>query len=76
MQINSAFGSALLGIQKGMQGLDRNAAEIASAGQMEGERSPAGPLVESKVHLTQVESSVEVAKAVDDALGTLFDRKA
>lgn len=76
MKITSAFSSALQGIRRGLEGLDRNAAQIASAEQMRGESSPAQPLVESKVNRLQVEASAKALRTVDEAIGSLFDDKA
>lgn len=78
MNINSVFSEAVLGIQRGMSSASRHAAEIASAGQMNSD-SPAS-LVESMVGLRQdqrqVQASVEVLKAFDAMIGSLFDEKA
>ncbi len=76
MNITSAFTSALQGIRRGMDGLDRNSAQIASAEQMRGEASPVQPLVESKVNRLQVEASASALRAIDEAVGSLFDDKA
>jgi hypothetical protein len=76
MKIASAFNSALQGIRRGMEGQDRNAAQIASAGQMQGEDSPTQSLVESKVNRLQVEASAKAMRAIDEAIGSLFDDKA
>ncbi|MEW6646055.1 MAG: hypothetical protein AB1450_02515 [Pseudomonadota bacterium] len=76
MKITSAFNSALQGIRRGMEGLDRNAAQIASAEQLQGEASPTEPLVESKVNRLQVEASAKAMRAIDEAIGSLFDDKA
>lgn len=76
MEIKSAMGNAVLGIRRGMEGLERNAAQVASAEQMRGEASPLEPLVDSLSNQRQVEASVKVLRAVDEALGSLFDEKA
>ena len=76
MNISNLFGNALLGIQRGMQGLDRNAAQIASTKELSGEASPLEPLIDSKVNRLQVEASAKVMKTIDEAVGSLFDDKA
>jgi hypothetical protein len=78
MAITPASGHALNGIQRGMQGLQRTADEIASADRMNGEavRSVAEPLVEQIQHATQVEASVKVLQTENDMLGSLLDVKA
>jgi hypothetical protein len=76
MKIGGAFNQAMLGVQRGLQGAQENAAKIASAGQMGG--SPAGlvePLVGLKLNELQVQASAEVIKAVDEMLGSLLDEK-
>lgn len=76
MEVKGALNSAVLGIQRGMKGLDRNAADIASAKQMRGEDSPVEPLIDSKLNSLQVQASAKIVKAVDEAVGSLFDDKA
>lgn len=76
MEINSAFSTALSGIQRGMQGLDRNAAELASVKMMEGNASPVEPLVESKVNSLQVAANAKMVSTLDETLGTLLDIRA
>lgn len=76
MKITSAFNSALQGIRRGMEGLDRNAAQIASAEQLQGDASPTQPLVESKLNRLQVEASAKAMRTIDEAIGSLFDDKA
>ena len=75
MDIKSAYGSALSGIQQGMQGLDRNADEIAKASKGEG-GDIAEPLVESRMNRLQVEANVQMVKTVDGAIGSLLDELA
>lgn len=76
MKITSAFNSALQGIRRGMEGQDRNAAQIACAEQMRGDDSITQPLVESRVNLLQVEASAKAMRTIDEAIGSLFDDKA
>ena len=72
MDVKSAMGSAVSGIQSGMQGLERNADETAKASIGEG-RNITDPLVESRINQLQVEANAKVVKTVDDALGSLLD---
>ncbi len=69
------MNSSLAGIQRGMEGLNRNAAEIAQASTGEG-GDVLQPLVESKVNKLQVEVNTKMLKTQDEVLGTLFDEKA
>ncbi len=75
MQINSALSSALSGIQKGLTGIDNNAAQIASASAFNSDNPVdfAQPLVELQSNRLQVELSAKVMKTVDETLGTLID---
>lgn len=83
--ISPVAGNALLGIQRGMDGLRENAAEIASAdrynrvGPGQGTdpvRDIAEPLVESRQNARQVEASAKVLEAENQAIGSLLDVKA
>ena len=83
--ITPTANNALLGIQRGMNGLRENAAEIASAGNFNRPepgtatnpvRDIAEPLVESRQNARQVEASVKVLEAENQAIGTLLDVKA
>ncbi|MDX5332634.1 MAG: hypothetical protein LPK58_01105 [Gammaproteobacteria bacterium] len=79
--ISPVAGNALLGIQRGMNGLRENAAEIASAERLNGTppagtRDVAAPLVESRANARQVEASVKVLAAEDRLLGSLLDVRA
>ena len=75
MNVSGIGPAGMLGIQRGADGLARNAAEIASAGQMDGSagRDLAQPLVEQRQNLEQVQASTKVLKAGDDMIGTLLD---
>jgi len=75
MDVKSAMGSAGSGIQRGMQGQDRNADEIAKASTGEG-GNIAEPLVESRINQLQVEASAKMVKTLDDTLGSLLDEMA
>ncbi len=79
MAINSVTSSALQGIQRGLQGLRRNASEIASAQSMKTE-SPPKDLTRSLVELHQNElytsASIKTLETADQVIGTLLDTKA
>ncbi len=78
MKIDGALSQALLGIQRGLNSARDNAAKIASADQFR-EDGPTGlvePLLGLRQDRLQVSASVEVLKAVDDMIGSLFDDKA
>lgn len=75
MQITSALGNALYGMQKGLADMDRNAAKIASADAFNGQNpaDSARPLVDMQSNRLQVEMNAKVIKSLDDTLGTLLD---
>lgn len=77
MKIDSIFSQAMTGIQRGLGSASRHAAEIASAGQLEGDgaASLVEPLVGLKQDELQVRASTEVLKAYDAMIGSLFDDK-
>ncbi len=75
MEIKDGFTNAISGIRRGMDGLDRNAAEIASASKGDG-ADIAESLVDSKINQLQVEANTNVIRTLDEVLGTLFDEKA
>ena len=74
----AALQTATLGVQRGMNGLRKNAAEIASKDQMS-RSDPEGlarPLVEMLENRNQVQASAQALRRVDEALGSLLDVKA
>jgi len=75
MQITSALSSALYGIRKGLTGMDKNAAKIASAETFKSQNTMdiARPLVDMQSDRLQVEASAKVMKTVDETIGTLLD---
>lgn len=75
MNIDSAWNSALTGIRRGMEGLDRNAADVAGASKGDG-KDIAAPLVESKQNKLQVQANVAMVKTLDETIGSLLDEKA
>lgn len=78
MQIDSAFGNALLGIRKGQQRMDESAQSIASAsfGDRQGQRDATQALVDLQRASQETQVSVKAVRAVDDALGSLIDTEA
>ena len=80
MIIKSISGSALQGIQRGLQGMRRNAGEIASARQMRGSTADTvdltRALLEMKQTSYQTTASVKVLRTADQMIGTLLDVKA
>lgn len=79
MGILAVQNSAVMGIQQGLNGLRRNAAEIASADQLSqagSETDLVGSLVGLQQAETQVQASAKVVSAVDEVLGTLIDTQA
>jgi hypothetical protein len=75
MEINSAFANAVNGIQRGMQGLERNADEVAKASKGDG-ANIVEPLVESRINSLQAEASARMIKTVDESIGSLLDELA
>ncbi len=81
-----AFDSGLLSIQKGMNGLRKNAHEIANAksgvaadnnpAQASGINDLTKPLVDIKLNKLQVEMGAKVVQASSDMIGSLLDIKA
>ncbi|MDH5424597.1 MAG: hypothetical protein OEY29_06380 [Gammaproteobacteria bacterium] len=79
MGILAVQNSAVMGIQQGLTNLRRNAAEIASADQLNkagSETDLAGSVVGLKQAEVQVQANAKVVSAVDDVLGTLLDTQA
>lgn len=75
MQISGAAQYGMLGIQRGMTGMERNAADIASADRLNGTATTdvSQPLVEQRENLRQVEASAKVVQAGDAMVGSLID---
>jgi len=78
MKIDSALSQAILGIQRGLSSARDHAAQIASTDRFNagGPASLVEPLLGLKQDERQVQASARVLKAVDDMLGSLFDKKA
>ena len=70
--------TALTGIQKGMNELQKNAGEIAGKSTMEGEniKPLMESLVELKANVQQLEASTKVLQVSDEMIGTLLDIRA
>jgi len=79
MGVLSVQSEAVLGIQRGLDGLRKNASEIASADQLNKagqDSSLVGSLLDLQQNKTQVQASAKVVSAVDDVLGTIIDIRA
>ncbi len=79
MAINSVTNTALQGIQRGLQGLRRNASNIASASNLSGQGSTKDitrSLVEMHENKLYTIASVKTLKTADQVIGTLLDIKA
>ncbi len=79
MGVLSVQNEALQGIQRGLDGLRKNASEIASADQLNkaGQGSNLeGSLLEMTQNKVQVQASAKVVSAVDEVLGTIIDIRA
>jgi hypothetical protein len=79
MAINSITGTAIQGIQRGIQGLRRNAAEIASPQHMNSTTTNKD-LTRSLVELHQNELyttiNLKTLRTADQVIGTILDIKA
>jgi len=79
MGVLSVQNEAVQGIQRGLDGLRKNAAEIASADQLNkagGNTDLVGSLVELQQNKTQVQASAKVVSAIDSVIGTIVDIRA
>ena len=79
MGVLSVQNSAVQGIQRGLDGMRKNAAEIASADQLNqagNETDLAGAMVEMNQNKVQVQASAKVVSALDEMVGTLIDTRA
>ena len=79
MGVLSVQNSALQGIQKGLDGLRQNAAEIASEDQLNKagqETDLVGSLVGLKENQNQLQASTKVVSALDEVLGTIINTRA
>ena len=78
MDLRLAAGAGLPSIQRGMEAVQRNAAEIAGARGVDGNAvgSLARPLAEQVDIASRVEASAQVLQAEDRLLGALLDLRA
>jgi len=79
MAINSVTNTALQGIQRGLQGLRRNASSIASASNLSGQgptKDITRSLVEMHENKLHTVASARTLKTADQVIGTLLDIKA
>ncbi len=79
MAINSATNSALQGIQRGLQGIRRNASDIASAQSLSGQattKNMTRSLVEMHENKLYTAANANTLKTMDQVIGTLLDIKA
>lgn len=78
ISINSGINSSLQGIQRGMQGLSKNAAQIASKDFMEnqGVEGLAKIAVEMKENKNQVRASAKALQIIQETIGSILDIKA
>lgn len=72
----NALNSGLLGIQRGFEGLKRDASQITRASLPEPDVSVVKPLVNLVADRTQAQASAKVVKSYDEAIGSLLDVKA
>ncbi|MCB1860865.1 MAG: hydrolase [Chromatiaceae bacterium] len=80
MAVSPISGTSLQGIQRGLQGMRRNAAEIANPRPAAGNAFPAKDGVRAMVELHQnahlVTASLAAFSAADQMIGSLLDIKA
>jgi hypothetical protein len=79
MGVLSVQSSAVQGIQRGLDGMRKNAAEIASADQLNQagkETDLVGALVNMQQNKVQVQASAKVVSTMDEVIGTLINTKA
>ena len=79
MGVLSVQSSAVLGIQRGLDGLRQNAADIASADQLNQagkDTDLVGSLVGLEQNKVQVQASAKVVSALDEVVGTIIDIRA
>ncbi len=66
---------AQTGIQQGLNGIKKNASQLASKAAMEGKADIMTPVVEMKMNKYQVLASGKVIETVDEMLGALLNEK-
>ena len=72
----SILGIAKTGMQTGLNGMKKNAINLASKEAMLPQSSPVNDLVEMKMNKYQVLASGKVVETYDEILGFLLDEKA
>jgi len=72
----SILGIARTGMQTGLDGMKKNAINIASKEAMQSQSAPVEDIVEMKMNSYQVLASSKVVETVDEVLGSLLDEKA
>jgi len=79
MGVLSIQSEAVQGIQRGLDGMRKNASEIASADQLNKagrDTSLVGSLVDMEQNKIQAQASAKVVSAADEVLGTIIDLRA
>jgi len=79
MGVLSVQSEAVQGIQRGLDGLRKNASEIASADQLNkaGQNSNLeSSLLDLQQNKTQVQASAKVVSAIDEVIGSIIDIRA
>jgi hypothetical protein len=79
MGVLSVQSEAVQGIQRGLDGIRKNASEIASADQLNKagkDTSLVGSLVDMEQNKMQAQASAKVVSAADEVLGTIIDLRA
>ena len=75
MNVSSSYTGALTHVQNGLENLQKNASQIASASSASGDdlRSLTELMVGLKSSEIQIKASAEAVQAHDEALGSLLD---
>jgi len=79
MGVLSVQSEAVQGIQRGLDGLRKNAAEIASADQLNKagqDTDLVGSLVDLQQNKIQVQASAKVVSTIDAVIGSIVDTRA
>ncbi len=72
----SNLSTARAGMKTGLDGMKKNAVNIASKEAMQSQSAPVDDLVDLKMNKYQVLASGKVVETVDEMLGSLLDTKA
>jgi len=79
MNLSSIQQTGLEGIQRGLQGIEKSASEIAKIGTSDnasGSASFVEPILELKLYERSIQASAKVVEVADEVLGTLLDTMA